>query len=173
METQMLIRIVAGVLMIAVIGVFAAKRVLWLTKLIRSGQPMSESNNRKDHLQTRITTQIEEVFGQTRLLKWNPAGIAHFFTMWGFFILLTVYIEAFGLQVLRVRVAAATAGAAPDGHGLGCERRGGEGHESGQGETFHVMSFHVVGSAAHEAPPSWLRIKPSAVAAAIRDGSVG
>lgn len=99
METQMLIRIVAGVLMIAVIGVFAAKRVLWLTKLIRSGQPMSESNNRKDHLQKRITTQIEEVFGQTRLLKWNTAGTAHFFTMWGFFILLTVYIEAFGLLV--------------------------------------------------------------------------
>ncbi|CAA0108029.1 putative iron-sulfur-binding oxidoreductase FadF [Mycolicibacterium vanbaalenii] len=99
MDTQMLIRIVAGVLMIAVIGVFAVKRVLWLTKLIRSGQPMSESNNRKDHLQKRITTQIEEVFGQTRLLKWNTAGIAHFFTMWGFFILLTVYIEAFGLLV--------------------------------------------------------------------------
>ena len=30
----MLIRIVAGVLMIAVVGVFAVKRVLFLTKLI-------------------------------------------------------------------------------------------------------------------------------------------
>ena len=37
MDTQMLIRIIVGVLMIAVVGVFAAKRVLWLTKLIRSG----------------------------------------------------------------------------------------------------------------------------------------
>ncbi|VEG51342.1 Fe-S oxidoreductase [Mycolicibacterium aurum] len=99
MDTQMLIRIVAGVLMIAVVGVLAAKRVLWLTKLIRSGQPMSEGNNRKDHLQKRITTQIEEVFGQTRLLRWNTAGIAHFFTMWGFFILGSVYVEAFGQLV--------------------------------------------------------------------------
>ncbi|ORB31506.1 4Fe-4S dicluster domain-containing protein [Mycolicibacterium parafortuitum] len=99
METQMLIRIIAGVLMLAVVGVFAAKRVVWLTKLIRSGQPLSEGNNRKDHLQKRITTQFEEVFGQTRLLRWSIPGIAHFFTMWGFFVLATVYIEAFGQLV--------------------------------------------------------------------------
>ena len=99
METQMLIRIIVGALMIVVVGVLAAKRVVWLTKLIRSGQPMSESNNRKDNLQKRITTQFEEVFGQTRLLRWNTAGIAHFFTMWGFFILGSVYVEAFGQLV--------------------------------------------------------------------------
>ena len=101
METQMLIRLIVGVLMIAVVGVFAAKRVLWLTRLIRAGQPMSESNNRKDHLGKRITTQIEEVFGQTRMLRWSIPGIAHFFTMWGFFILASVYLEAFGLIVVR------------------------------------------------------------------------
>ncbi|MCH9668927.1 MAG: 4Fe-4S dicluster domain-containing protein [Actinomycetia bacterium] len=101
METQMLIRLVVGALMIAVVGVFAAKRVLWLTKLIRSGQPMSESNNRKDHMRKRITTQVEEVFGQTRMLRWSIPGIAHFFTMWGFFILASVYLEAFGLLVVR------------------------------------------------------------------------
>nr|WP_218621314.1 heterodisulfide reductase-related iron-sulfur binding cluster [Mycolicibacterium hippocampi] len=95
----MLIRIIVGALMIVVVGVLAAKRVVWLTKLIRSGQPMSESNNRKDNLQKRITTQFEEVFGQTRLLRWNTAGIAHFFTMWGFFILGSVYVEAFGQLV--------------------------------------------------------------------------
>ncbi|WP_060941810.1 (Fe-S)-binding protein, partial [Mycolicibacterium vaccae] len=99
MDTQMLIRIVAGVLMIAVVGVFAVKRVLFLTKLIRSGQPLSEGNNRKDDLKKRITTQFEEVFGQTRLLRWSIPGIAHFFTMWGFFVLATVYLEAFGLLV--------------------------------------------------------------------------
>ncbi|WP_422742726.1 heterodisulfide reductase-related iron-sulfur binding cluster [Mycobacterium sp. WMMD1722] len=99
MDTQMLIRIVVGVLMLAVVGVFAAKRVLWLTKLIRSGQPMSEGNSRKDNLGKRITTQFEEVFGQTRLLRWSVPGIAHFFTMWGFFVLATVYLEAFGQLV--------------------------------------------------------------------------
>ncbi|MEZ0340376.1 heterodisulfide reductase-related iron-sulfur binding cluster [Mycobacterium sp. pV006] len=97
MDTQMLIRLVVGVLMTLVVGALAAKRVLWLTKLIRSGQPMSEGNNRKDNLRKRITTQFEEVFGQTRLLRWSIPGIAHFFTMWGFFILASVYLEAYGL----------------------------------------------------------------------------
>ncbi len=98
-ETQMLIRIIVGALMIVVVGLLAVKRVLWLTKLIRSGQPLSEGNNRKDNLGKRITTQFEEVFGQTRLLRWSVPGIAHFFTMWGFFVLATVYLEAFGLLV--------------------------------------------------------------------------
>ena len=93
----MLIRLIVGLLMTAVVLVFAAKRVLWLTSLIRSGQPTSDERGRKDHLATRITTQIKEVFGQTRLLKWSIPGIAHFFTMWGFFVLASVYLEAYGL----------------------------------------------------------------------------
>ena len=79
----MLIRIITVVLMLALVGVFALKRVLFLTNLIRSGAKTSVENNRKDDLKKRITTQIEEVFGQTRLLRWSIPGIAHFFTMWG------------------------------------------------------------------------------------------
>ncbi|KUI26984.1 Fe-S oxidoreductase [Mycobacterium sp. IS-1496] len=97
MDTQILIRLVVGLLMTAIVIALAAKRVLWLTKLIRSGAPTSEANNRKDNLGKRITTQFEEVFGQTRLLRWSIPGIAHFFTMWGFFILASVYLEAYGL----------------------------------------------------------------------------
>src|SRR3569833_592575 len=93
----MLIRLVVGLGLTALVLVFAAKRVLWLTTLIRSGQKTSTENNRKDNLGKRITTQFEEVFGQTRLLKWAIPGLAHFFTMWGFFILASVYIEAYGL----------------------------------------------------------------------------
>ena len=93
----MLIRLIIGLLMTAVVLAFAAKRVLWLTNLIRSGQTTSDEHGRKDHLGTRITTQIKEVFGQTRLLRWSIPGIAHFFTMWGFFILGSVYLEAYGL----------------------------------------------------------------------------
>jgi Fe-S oxidoreductase len=95
-DTHTLIRLIIGLLMTAVVLAFAAKRVLWLTNLIRSGQKTSDEHGRKDHLDTRITTQIKEVFGQTRLLKWSLPGIAHFFTMWGFFILGTVYLEAYG-----------------------------------------------------------------------------
>lgn len=80
--------------MTAVVGVFALRRVWWLYKLVMSGQPAS---GRTDNLGTRIWTQISEVLGQRRLLKWSIPGLAHFFTMWGFFILLTVYIEAYDL----------------------------------------------------------------------------
>ncbi len=95
----MLIRIIVVALMLVVVGVFALKRVLFLTNLIRSGAKTSVENNRKDDLGKRIATQFEEVFGQTRLLKWSIPGMAHFFTMWGFFILGSVYVEAFGQVV--------------------------------------------------------------------------
>ncbi len=97
MDTHTLIRLVVGLGMTAIVLFFAARRVLWLTNLIRSGQKTSDEHGRKDDLGTRITTQIKEVFGQTRLLKWSIPGLAHFFTMWGFFILATVYLEAYGL----------------------------------------------------------------------------
>ena len=97
MDTHTLIRLVVGLGMTAIVLVFAARRVLWLTNLIRSGQKTSDEHGRKDNLGTRITTQIKEVFGQTRLLKWSIPGLAHFFTMWGFFILGSVYVEAYGL----------------------------------------------------------------------------
>ena len=87
MDTHTLIRLVVGLGMTAIVLVFAARRVLWLTSLIRSGQTTSDERGRKDNLATRITTQMKEVFGQTRLLKWSIPGLAHFFTMWGFFIL--------------------------------------------------------------------------------------
>ena len=89
----MLIRLVVGMGMTVVVLAFAARRVLWLYKLTMSGQP---ATGRTDNLGTRIWTQIAEVLGQRRLLKWSIPGLAHFFTMWGFFILLTVYIEAYG-----------------------------------------------------------------------------
>ena len=93
MHTQMLIRLVVGLGMTAIVALLAARRVLWLAKLTLSGQPVS---GRTDDVGTRVWTQISEVFGQRRLLKWSIPGLAHFFTMWGFFILGTVYVEAYG-----------------------------------------------------------------------------
>jgi len=92
-HTQMLIRLVVGLGMTAIVALLAARRVLWLAKLTLSGQPVS---GRTDDVGTRVWTQISEVFGQRRLLKWSIPGLAHFFTMWGFFILGTVYVEAYG-----------------------------------------------------------------------------
>jgi Fe-S oxidoreductase len=89
----MLIRLIVGLSLTAIIALLAVRRVLWLAKLTLSGQPVS---GRTDEIGTRIWTQIAEVFGQRRLLKWSIPGLAHLFTMWGFFILITVYIEAYG-----------------------------------------------------------------------------
>jgi Fe-S oxidoreductase len=96
-DTQTVIRMTVGLLMTATVLVFAAKRVLWLTNLIRSGQPTSDERARKNHIVERLLNQMKEVFGQTRLLRWSIPGIAHFFTMWGFFILASVYLEAYGV----------------------------------------------------------------------------
>ena len=93
-HSQELIRLVLGLGLTAVVVLFAARRAWWLFTLIRSGQPAS---GRTENMGERIKTQVEEVFGQTRLLRWSIPGLAHFFTMWGFFILLTVYIEAYGV----------------------------------------------------------------------------
>jgi Fe-S oxidoreductase len=96
-DPLVLVTMIIGVIGTLVVLGFAAKRVLFLTNLIRSGQKTIDEDARKDDLKTRITTQLTEVFGQTRLLRWSIPGIAHFFTMWGFFILGSVYLEAFGV----------------------------------------------------------------------------
>jgi len=93
-HTQMLIRLVLGLGLTAVVAFFALRRVWWLAKLTLSGQPVT---GRTDDIGARAWAQISEVLGQRKLLKWSIPGVAHFFTMWGFIILLTVYIEAYGL----------------------------------------------------------------------------
>src|SRR6201996_1623572 len=89
----MLIRLIVGLGGTAIIALLALRRVLWLVKLTLSGQPVT---GRTDDVGTRVWTQISEVFGQRRLLKWSIPGVSLFLTMWGFFILATVYVEAYG-----------------------------------------------------------------------------
>src|ERR1700722_11871692 len=43
-----------------------------------------------------LGTQVTQVFGQRKLLKWSVAGIAHFLTFWGFIVLALTIIEAYG-----------------------------------------------------------------------------
>jgi len=40
--------------------------------------------------------EVVEVAGQRKLLRWTVPGLAHFFTMWGFTVLMTTIIEAYG-----------------------------------------------------------------------------
>jgi len=87
------VRLAVGLGLTALTLVLAGRRVWWLYALIRSGQP---AHGRTADLGARLWTQVTEVFGQRRLLRWTIPGLAHFFTFWGFVILLTVYIEAYG-----------------------------------------------------------------------------
>jgi Fe-S oxidoreductase len=90
----MAVRLVIGLGLTVLTLVFAGRRVWWLYALIRSGQA---TGGRAADLGARLRTQLVEVFGQRRLLRWTIPGLAHFFTFWGFVILITVYIEAYGV----------------------------------------------------------------------------
>ncbi|MFC0861792.1 (Fe-S)-binding protein [Sphaerimonospora cavernae] len=86
--------------MTAVAVALAGRRVLFLFRLATSGQPAPERiEHAKANVGTEIKTQLVEVFGQRKLLKWTPSGTAHFFVMWAFFILASVYLEAYGALI--------------------------------------------------------------------------
>jgi Fe-S oxidoreductase len=86
-------------LLITVVGLaIAGRRVLWLYRLISSGQPVS---GRLTDLRSRLGAEITEVAGQRKLLKWSGPGLAHFFTMWGFIILGCTVIETWGALFSR------------------------------------------------------------------------
>ncbi|MFG1825376.1 (Fe-S)-binding protein [Microbispora bryophytorum] len=91
---------IVGLVATAVAVALAGRRVLFLYRLATSGQPAPERiEYAKEHAGAEIKAQLVEVFGQRKLLKWTPSGTAHFFVMWAFFILLTVYIEAYGAVI--------------------------------------------------------------------------
>ncbi len=91
------LRITLTLLMLVVTAVVAGRRIAWLVRLIRSGRPAA---GRTEQIGERLKAQVEEVFGQRRLLKWIAPGTAHFFTFWGFVILGATIIEAFGALVI-------------------------------------------------------------------------
>ena len=89
----MVVRLVIGLVMTVAALAVSGRRAFWIYKLIKSGQP---AHDRSDGLGKRVRTQVVEVFGQTKLLKWSVPGLAHLFTFYAFVILATVYLEAYG-----------------------------------------------------------------------------
>jgi len=87
-----LVRLILGLGLTLAVLAIAGRRAQWLYNLIRSGQP----TNRLDHIGARLWAQLREVFGQRKLLTWSVPGVAHFLTFWGFVILASVYLEAYG-----------------------------------------------------------------------------
>jgi Fe-S oxidoreductase len=89
----MIVRLVVGLLITAVCLAIAARRVVFLARMIAAGQP---SPGRLDDWPKRLLGEVTEVFGQQRLLKWSVPGAAHFFVFWGFVILTFTIVEAYG-----------------------------------------------------------------------------
>jgi hypothetical protein len=91
---SVLVRIILG-LGVTVVGFgVAGRRFHWLSRLIRSGKPAPERT--RGSIIPKAEAEVTEVAGQRKLLKWTIPGLAHFFTMWGFTILLLTIVEAYG-----------------------------------------------------------------------------
>jgi Fe-S oxidoreductase len=87
------VRIILGLGISLVCFAVAGRRFYWLSTLIRSGQPAKRPFQ---GFSKAAEAEVVEVAGQKKLLKWTVPGLAHFFTMWGFTVLLLTIIEAYG-----------------------------------------------------------------------------
>ncbi|HET6166893.1 MAG TPA: (Fe-S)-binding protein, partial [Marmoricola sp.] len=94
--------LILGLLMTAVTLFFAGRRVSFLARLITSGQPAPDRvENVTKRTATAIGTQLSEVLGQRKLLKWSVPGAAHAAVMYAFLILASVYLEAYAVLISR------------------------------------------------------------------------
>ena len=98
----MVLRMVVGLVLTAVAFAVAGRRLWWLKRLAFSGQPAPERlEYARRHPGREAETQLTEVVGQRKLLKWSIPGAAHAATFWGFLVLLLTIIEAYGALFSR------------------------------------------------------------------------
>jgi Fe-S oxidoreductase len=98
----MLARVIIGLGLTVVAFAVAGRRVWWLGRLAFSGQPAPERvAYARSHPAGEAETQLTEVIGQRKLLKWSVPGAAHAATFWGFIVLLLTIIEAYGALFSR------------------------------------------------------------------------
>jgi Fe-S oxidoreductase len=93
----MVVRLVLGLVMTAVLLGIAGRRLAFLYRLGRTGQPVEAG--RRGALATTVKAELAEVAGQRRLLRWTAPGAAHAAVFWGFLVLLLTILEAFGSLV--------------------------------------------------------------------------
>ncbi|MHB1446060.1 MAG: (Fe-S)-binding protein [Acidimicrobiales bacterium] len=86
-------RLAIGWAITAVALAVAARRARDLYRMVMVGQPAPE---RLVNVPGMLWAQLQDVFAQRKLLKRPVPGIAHFFTFWGFVLLMTTILEAFG-----------------------------------------------------------------------------
>jgi Fe-S oxidoreductase len=91
------LRIVVGLVLTVAAFALAGRRLWWLQRVARAGQPAPERIEAvRGHPGRDAEVQAAEVIGQRKLLKWTVPGLAHAFTFWGFIVLLLTIIEAYG-----------------------------------------------------------------------------
>src|ERR1700733_4231576 len=88
---------IIGLGLTAIAFAVTGRRVWWLGRLAFSGQPAPERVAfARSHPGREAETQLTEVVGQRKLLKWTVPGAAHAAVFWGFIILVFTIIEAYG-----------------------------------------------------------------------------
>ena len=93
----MALRIIVGLVLTAVVALIAGRRLWWLFRLGRTGQPAPERIKAlREHPGEGAETQVTQVIGQRKLLQWTVPGVAHALTFWGFIVLILTIIEAYG-----------------------------------------------------------------------------
>jgi Fe-S oxidoreductase len=96
-EVLVVVRIVVGLVLTVAAFALAGRRLWWLQRVARAGQPAPERIEAvRGHPGRDAEVQAAEVIGQRKLLKWTVPGLAHAFTFWGFIVLLLTIIEAYG-----------------------------------------------------------------------------
>ncbi len=91
-------RLLVGLVIVVTALTIAGRRFFFIYKLVSSGKV---APGRGGDIYGRVVTEFTEVFAQRKLLKKTVPGLAHFFTFWGFIILIATIIEAFGALFSR------------------------------------------------------------------------
>ena len=93
----MVVRIVIGLVLTVAAFALAGRRLWWLARVGRAGQPAPERIEAvRSHPARDAGVEAAEVIGQRKLLRWTVPGAAHAATFWGFIVLLLTIIEAYG-----------------------------------------------------------------------------
>ncbi len=87
----MVTKLLMALVLAAALGLFT-RRALQLLALLRLGKP----EQRWDNIGARIGRELRVVWSQQKLLQWPFPGIMHALIFWGFVILFTTIVEAFG-----------------------------------------------------------------------------
>ena len=88
----MLEKIAMTIVILITLGLFA-KRSRDLIGFLQLGRP---DDRKPTDLGRKLKDQLVVVFGQRKLMQWTIPGLMHFFIFWGFVVLFTTIIEAFG-----------------------------------------------------------------------------